>query len=106
MLTGKLLRIITRKALGNDKSMVYGAADLGDTIAAHIDLYEKIIVQKEALRKEERKLLDDLRDKRALLEEKRQALYKTYDHPDMIHHGDPSGGSDRYSECMVCGYRC
>jgi hypothetical protein len=32
-----------------------------------------------------------------------EAVYQKCGHPFTKHHGDPSGGSDSWTECLVCG---
>ena len=76
-----------------------GTENLGKTLEQLQSVHEKMAAIKQRWLAAEQEYVEALRE----LRREQEVVRKTCPHPLMTHHGDPSGGNDSCSECVVCG---
>lgn len=89
------------------KELIQHIMDRGKSTAQELSMallaYEQIRKDRTNLDQKKLKLKQDCDMAIQQLDAQITHLRKACDHPETRFHGDPSGGSDKWTECLLCG---
>lgn len=93
----------TRELIAAIRKACPRGKDETDWIAEQLDEVRRIGADISADGEVRRRIAEEARQRTAEADKKLAAIHKRCRHWTITRHGDPSGGSDSYYECDICG---